>query len=62
MRNKIDILKMGAADSSETLINICQTTWHHIAGGNILHSQCVETADINVINFNVILARCLHES
>jgi hypothetical protein len=62
VRNEIYILKMEAADCSETLLNICQTTRHHIAGDNILHSQHVETSNINVCNFNAILTRCLNES
>jgi hypothetical protein len=30
----IFILKMDAADSSETLVTIYQTTWHHIPKGS----------------------------
>jgi hypothetical protein len=36
---KMPILKMGAARSSEMLVNVCHTTRRHILRGSILHAH-----------------------
>jgi hypothetical protein len=38
-------LKMEAVLSSETLVNVYQTTWHHITKDNILHVTDARTSN-----------------